>query len=201
MQEHLRVMPSVGSDQIPPLYQPLDADDITAFHAARLLLLIEVCGEGKRDKYVEGSTKLAKLDFFVRYPRFLDRAHRFLVASGVLESGYEVDADDDLEAPMIRYRFGPWDPRYRQFVAFLEARDLVRVSSGKHNARRVTVTARGRRLAQQIAAQPAFAPIGRRAEAMKSNLAEWTGTELKDFIYSLFEDEVGARSLREVIGP
>ena len=23
---------------------------------------------------------------------------------------------EEVEAPMIRYRFGPWDPRYRQFL-------------------------------------------------------------------------------------
>lgn len=46
---------------------PVIADDLVELHAARLLLLFRVCG--KKDR-IEGLTKLAKLDFFVRYPEF-----------------------------------------------------------------------------------------------------------------------------------
>ena len=46
---------------------PLSADDIVEFHAARLLLLLSVCGVAGR---IDGLTKMAKLDFFARYPDF-----------------------------------------------------------------------------------------------------------------------------------
>ena len=46
---------------------PILADDITEFHAARLLLLFHVCGTKGQ---IDGLTKMAKLDFFVRYPSF-----------------------------------------------------------------------------------------------------------------------------------
>ena len=42
---------------------PLLADDVLEFHAARLLLLFRVCGTKDR---IDGLTKMAKLDFFVR---------------------------------------------------------------------------------------------------------------------------------------
>jgi hypothetical protein len=50
-----------------PVSLPLPADSIVEFHAARLLLLINFCGTAGR---IDGLTKLAKLDFFVRYPDF-----------------------------------------------------------------------------------------------------------------------------------
>ena len=46
---------------------PLSADDIIEFHLARLLLLLKFCGTAGR---IEGLTKMAKLDFFARYPDF-----------------------------------------------------------------------------------------------------------------------------------
>ena len=42
---------------------------------------------------------------------------------------------------MIRYRYGPWDQRYRQFLAFLISRDLVTVTS--HRVERVKLKAAG----------------------------------------------------------
>ena len=54
-----------------PASLPLAADDILEFHAARLLLLIHVCGTAGR---IDGLTKMAKLDFFTRYPDFFDAA-------------------------------------------------------------------------------------------------------------------------------
>jgi len=51
-----------------PISLPLAADDILEFHAARLLLLLEICGTAGR---IDGLTKMAKLDFFKRYLDFL----------------------------------------------------------------------------------------------------------------------------------
>ncbi len=54
-----------------PVSLPLSADDILEFHAARLLLLLSVCGVSGR---IDGLTKMAKLDFFARYPAFFETA-------------------------------------------------------------------------------------------------------------------------------
>lgn len=190
----------VGREEVPPLHQPYEPDDIPAFHAARLLLLIEVCGTGDRSRAIEGSTKLAKLDFFLRYPSFLARAHSELRARGEVVPTTP-PGPASVEAPMIRYRFGPWDPRYRDYVAFLESRELLRVVRGPRNTRKLSLTSRGRKTAKGIMADPAYDEIGTRAEAMVGNLASWQGSQLKDFIYELLVDEVGKRQMGEVIVP
>ena len=60
-------MKSINHIGFAPVSLPLSADNIVEFHAARILLLISVCGTGNR---IDGLTKMAKLDFFVRYPDF-----------------------------------------------------------------------------------------------------------------------------------
>jgi hypothetical protein len=185
----------LGALTVPPLHRPWDPDDSIDFHAARILVLLLRCGDGPRYQ-IEGRTKLAKLDFFLRYPAFLERAREALRAADVAAKPWQARGAE-MEAPMIRYRYGPWDPRYRQFLAFLEARQLIRITVTRPE--RVSLTAAGRRLAEQIASRESFAPIVERCDAMIGNLAALPGTQLKDLIYALFPTEVGEAPMRSQI--
>jgi hypothetical protein len=190
-----RMTRELGPEVIPPLHRPWDPDDSVDFHAARLLVLLLRCGIGSRNR-IDGRTKLAKLDFFVRYPAFLENARDEL--SRRLGSLSEWRAEgSEVEAPMIRYRYGPWDPRYRQFLAFLESRELIRITLTRPEG--VSLTAGGRAMAQVISARPSFAPIVSRCDAMVGNLAQLSGTELKDLIYELFPDQVSGLPMRAEI--
>jgi hypothetical protein len=54
------------------------SDEIIEFHAGRILILIGTCGVKNKitgEISLEGLTKFAKLDFFIRYP------HHFRTAS------------------------------------------------------------------------------------------------------------------------
>jgi hypothetical protein len=187
----------LGALVVPPLHRPWDPDDSLDFHAARLLILLRRCGKGSKYQ-IEGRTKLAKLDFFIRYPSFLERARNALRATGVTIEEWRARGAE-VEAPMIRYRYGPWDPRYRQFLAFLEARKLIRITVTKPE--RVSLTAAGRVLAERISAKASFAPIVERCDAMVGNLAEFSGSQLKDLVYELFPSEVGEVPMRGEIRP
>lgn len=188
----------IGSSVVPPLYRAWDPDDSPDFHATRLLLLIYLCGE-EPGPYIEGRTKFAKLDFFVRYPGFLERAHTAIPEAVDTETAFLAPDSSEVEAPMIRYRYGPWDQRYRQFLAFLVARDLVTITS--HRVERVKLKAAGKRTAQRLTEAAQFQPLVRRCQAMRGNLAAMSGTDLKNLIYDLFPDEVGNASFRQEIRP
>lgn len=185
--------PEIGFNVVPPAHQPWDPDDNVDFHAARLLVLMRRCGEGASNR-IEGRTKLAKLDFFVRYPAFLERARNAL--SDAQLPAWQA-AGLEVEAPMIRYRFGPWDTRYRQYLVFLESRKLIKVSLTKPE--RVSLTASGRRVADELVQVASFQPIVDRCDAMAGNLANLNGTTLKNLIYDLFPVEVGELPMRKVI--
>src|SRR5262245_4758061 len=97
---------------------PLAADDIVEFHAARLLLLMGICGWNGR---IDGLTKLAKLDFFARYPDFFDAA-RLAMADQDGNRSDQAGASDAVESAMVRHHYGPWDKRYYQVLAHLEGK-------------------------------------------------------------------------------
>jgi hypothetical protein len=187
----------MGLSEVPPLHRAYDPDDVLDFHASRLLILLLICGQGRLPS-IQGRTKLAKLDFFLRYPLFLERAEQQLAQQGDPHRAYRATGAE-VEAPMIRYRYGPWDPRYRQFLAFLEARSLIRIT--KTPPEKVTLTAAGRKLAEILAGQPAFSSLIARCHAMIGNLADMNGTALKEFIYRIFRAEVADLGLRQVIEP
>ncbi|KUH35315.1 MULTISPECIES: hypothetical protein [Streptomyces] len=189
----------IGVQVIPPVHRAWDPDDSVDFHASRLLLLIHLCGDNP-GPYIEGRTKFAKLDFFLRYPGFLERAHAALPQTAGQPSAFVASDAAEIEAPMIRYRYGPWDHRYRQFLSFLTARKLVTVTVS-HTPERVKLTSAGKATAARLAGMEQFEPLVRRCEAMRGNLAAMSGTDLKNLIYDLFPDEITNASFHQEIRP
>ena len=114
-------MKSIKQIGFAPVSLPLSADNIVEFHAARIFLLISLCGTGNR---IDGLTKMAKLDFFVRYPDF------FAVAKNT--SPPVAESNDTVRSAMIRHHYGPWDKRYYHVLAYLEARQLIEVVKKKN---------------------------------------------------------------------
>lgn len=171
---------------------PLAADDIVEFHAARLLLLMLVCGSAGR---IDGLTKMAKLDFFSRYPDF------FLVAraaEGEPENPSMGPAGKVVESSMVRHHYGPWDKRYYHVLAHLEAKRLIIVSKQKKSYQ-IALTALGQERAKALAELPSFAGLVDRLKQIRKTFGKKTGTYLKDLIYRLFDREVGQREMGKVI--
>jgi hypothetical protein len=94
---------------LPEIVNWLEGDD--SLHLGRLLILVDVFAGRRGDQTIEGITKLAKLDFLLRYPAFLERA---LLARNAPEAAAKVEEFErnSVEARMVRYKFGPWDHRY-----------------------------------------------------------------------------------------
>lgn len=177
-----------------PASLPLAADDILEFHAARLLLLMEVCGTAGR---IDGLTKLAKLDFFTRYPDFFEAARVAVVGEGAEESA--AARSDAVEASMVRHHYGPWDKRYYHVLAHLEAKQLISVAKDRRSYQ-ITLTPLGRERAKYLASRPSFRPLVARLRQIREIFGRKSGTFLKDLIYQLFDQEVGRREMGKVIG-
>jgi hypothetical protein len=179
-----------------PAGVPLAADDVVEFHAARLLLLLSLCGVSGR---IDGLTKLAKLDFFARYPDF------FAVAKAATENQVAKTqavlspaSGEAVEAAMVRHHYGPWDKRYYHVLAHLEAKGLIVVSK-EGRAYRIILTNPGRERAKVLAERPSFQPLAARMRELKKVFGGRTGTSLKNLVYQLFDEEVGRRPLGQVI--
>jgi hypothetical protein len=171
-----------------PAGQPLSADEITELHAGRLLMLLRYCGTASR---IDGLTKLAKLDFFVRYPDAFNRMAAYLKS--------EVHAaTETTESPMVRHHYGPWDKRYYQILPFLEARGLIAVAQdGDTIVFQLTDT--GKMIAETLAKQPLFAKSRDQMAQVKKLLGTRTGNAIKKLIYEVFKVEVADRPLGGII--
>lgn len=148
---------------------------------ARLLLLIEAFSGGSH--VLEGRTKLAKLDFLLRYPSYYTRAIR--IRRPELEEATD-GPEPDLETRMVRYRFGPWDPAYYALLGCLIGKGLVTPAPFNRGIG-YRVTDEGRALALELRAEPAWADTAARINVLRRhfNLA---GATLKKFIYEHFPE-------------
>lgn len=176
-----------------PASLPLLADEIIEFHAARLMLLMHLCGVSGR---IDGLTKMAKLDFFARYPEFFDVARSTIESAG--SEATRPASDERVESAMVRHHYGPWDKRYYHVLAHLEAKQLITVTK-EGRSYRIALTDSGRARAKNLAALPSFAPIVARMKEIKKAFGSKNGTYLKDLIYRLFDQEVGRRPLGQRI--
>jgi hypothetical protein len=149
------------------------------YHVARLLILIDAFTVG--GERLDGLTKLAKLDFLLRYPVFLERLldrSRKAWPEGAGPTSAERRA---VESRMIRYKYGPWDNRYYALVGALVGRGLVEASlvDGRLS---LAMTDLGRGAARELAATE----VWRAAHARSALLKRWfdvPGNQLKKLIY------------------
>jgi len=172
---------------------PVTADEILEFHAARLLLLIRLCGakpQGGGLPRIDGLTKMAKLDFFVRYPQFFDQI--------AARPRKEQSTLPNVESSMVRHHYGPWDKRYYHVLAYLESKRLISVErSGSSFV--FSLTAQGQEAAEALSKKGAFDGLVRQMKAVKKVFGSKTGSKLKKLIYEAFQEEVAEKELGEVI--
>ncbi|MEM9670186.1 MAG: hypothetical protein AAF950_14785 [Pseudomonadota bacterium] len=160
----------------------LEADEDV--HLARILVLIKRFANDDKPA-ITGITKLAKLDFLLRYPNYFEQAMRVRGVSekSLLLKGFERNS---IEAKMVRYKFGPWDHRYRKFLNILASKGLVTLSLLGRTIS-VDLTEAGDEIAMQLAGEPEFEIIDQRSKLLKKNL-DIGATKLMDFIYDTFPE-------------
>jgi hypothetical protein len=163
------------------LFQP------TISSEARLLLLIDAFSGS--DRSLEGRTKLAKLDFLLRYPNFLMRALTIRVPNRILN--VPLAEDDTIENRMVRFRYGPWDPAYFALLGRLIGHELVEPVPVRNGVGYRT-TERGRELARELGNTEPWEPVVQSAALLRRHF-DLSGTTLKQFIYDHFPEVTQAK--------
>lgn len=172
----------------------ISSDELIEFHASRLLLLIAICGKKdllRKQRKLEGFTKLAKLDFFVRYPEFFMKASYYL-------NKIEKVKDISVESKMIRFHYGPWDKRYYEVLPFLEARQLIVIEKSS-NTYNFYLTELGLNSAEKLMKKETFADLVDKIKKVKELFGGMNGTKLKELVYELFDEEVKQKKMDEII--
>jgi hypothetical protein len=152
----------------------------------RLLLLIDAFSQMKAG--LEGRTKLAKLDFLLRYPNYFERALSLrAIGSSRGRPGIE---HEDIENRMVRYRYGPWDPAYFSLLGSLIGRGLIIQVPAKSGVAYRT-TKRGKVVAATLGGTESWRETAIRTRLLRRHF-DLTGTRLKAFIYQHFPEVVSA---------
>jgi hypothetical protein len=173
-----------------------------AYHQARVLLLVSAvtATQGHQGK-VDGLTKLAKLDFLLRYPAVAPAVLDRLSAADPrlrLPAGESAHGSGYIEAPMIRYKYGPWDDRYYTIIGALVGRGLLRYMRGRRGSVALAPTSAGRELAGQLAAADEWSDVAERSKVIAESSTGMSGNALKTLIYQRLASLID-RQLGEVI--
>ena len=169
-----------------------NSDDL---HISRILILLGAFAGKDGSGKIKGLTKLAKLDFLLRYPVYLERS---LQAKKLSTKNLRIFDHErmSVESSMVRYRYGPWDFRYRRFLNLMIAKGLVTIGiEGK--AVTISLTSKGIELARAFLKEETFLDVVQRAKILKSHF-NISATNLMRFVYDTFP-EIGSLRLGEEI--
>lgn len=166
-----------------------EVDDL-AYHQLRVLLLVTaVSSEPEHNRKLDGLTKLAKLDFFVRYPALAAVLLDDLEADDRMHvSDVERLSPTTVQDPMTRYKYGPWDDRYYPVIGALVSRGLVRYAKGKRGSVALVPTEVGKALAAEVAVDNVWREVADRCAAVAEASRGMTGNALKELIYDRLAD-------------
>lgn len=177
---------AIPSDLIISTHQPTKvpfSEDSLEFHAARIIILLKYAGG--RTYSIVGRTKLAKLDFFIRYPSYLSKA-----------AGDDAVSSVSTDSPMIRYKYGPWDKKYYNIFALLVAKELISIEPTKKGDQ-FSLTDRGRAAVDELDG-PDFEELIERCKLVNDLFKGKSGTYIKNYIYQNFP-EIVAKQLGDAI--
>jgi hypothetical protein len=169
-----------------------------SFHIARLLLLMSAHAHGRdKNKSIDGLTKLAKLDFLLRYPNCLERALKASNRS-IDEAKVKEFERTTIESKMIRFRYGPWDHRYRRWVSLMAAKGLIVVGVVGKTVH-IWLTDEGHDIASILSSAESYKILAERAAIVEKRFGGRSGTGLKDFIYETFPELINMKWGEEIV--
>lgn len=179
-----------------------DVENEDELHLARILILLASADARKttiatKARAVEGITKLAKMDFLLRYPTCLERA---LIRLNRSPQDIDIKPRErtSIETKMVRFRYGPWDSRYRRWLGLLSARGLVRIAV-EGNTIVMGLTEAGRKLATTIRNFDDFKEIAHRSDLTVRAIGAYSATRLKDFVYETIPEIVDMKWGEEIV--
>jgi hypothetical protein len=172
-----------------------DLDEQPVLHKSRLLLLLYVFAGENNENAIDGITKLAKLDFLLRYPTLLKYA---LEVKGISTKDLLIENHElySVESEMVRYRFGPWDHRYRLYLNLLVGEGLIKIMSEGRKVI-ISLTNYGFSIANKLSEISLLQIYIIRAGILKRHF-NLSSTYLMKFIYETFPEIVSLNSGKRI---
>ena len=150
---------------------------------SRLLILFDSYSQRKNDEYIIGTTKVVKLDFFLRYPTVLEKALQ--AKKRVVKSINVKEFERNLvESTMIRYKFGPWDDRYWSILSTMESLGIIKISK-INGVTSFKITETGKDIITQLKNFEIFDDYFKRSGIVNSNFGDLTAKGIAKKVYEL----------------
>lgn len=162
-----------------------DLENSDDLHLSRIIFLLYASSK-RGTKSIAGITKLAKLDFLLRYPNCLERALQFLSKDTSLADIKEFERTT-IESRMVRFRYGPWDERYRRWIGLLVAKKIA-ITYVKGRTIHIEITQNGKELYKTLAETPNFETFNIRSELIMKTVGHFSATKIMNFIYEVFPE-------------
>lgn len=155
---------------------------------ARLMILIyHLCGETDKRK-IDGINKLAKLDFLLKSPKFLQRGLLKQNSKSIISVTNEESKSIDAKTNAFRYL--PWDENYRRLLNVLIARGLVRISFEKDDYF-IHITTKGVELVETMKNDKYLKEFFNRSKVINTNFGLYSERYLDNFFEKNFP-EIGS---------
>lgn len=175
----------------------MELNDDYDVHLARILILISLLS-GDKHKIIKGITKLVKLDFLLRYPTALEHALEHIQSSSgnLLIKPHERNS---VESKMVRFRYGPWDYRYYEYLAILESQGLV-MACANNKTVEISITDKGVDVANKLLPFKELRDFESRGKIIDSQFGSLSATRLKEMMYEIVP-ELHDMKFGEAINP
>jgi hypothetical protein len=85
----------------------------------------------------------------------------------------------EAQAPMVRYKYGPWDDRYYPVIGALVGSGLLAYTRGRRGSVARKCTPQGRALARALSTSAAWRDVAARCHAVAEHVGARTGSHLR----------------------
>lgn len=134
------------------------------YNIARLLILISVLNGKSEERSINGIEKLGKLDFLLKHPTILQRA----IGNPNVNLRIAEHEKNSVSTRLAEYKYKPWDRKYRELVAIMGSKDLIKVTLNDARHIIIRITPKGIEIATRLMEQSEFRDIAERSKLIKS---------------------------------
>ena len=165
----------------------MDINSDNTLNIARMLISINTFSNRNKTSGIIGINKLAIYLFLIKYPQALCRMIEIERSAGkknshklkIVLQNYELQS---IESQMMPLNFAPWDCKYRNDVAILTSKNLVKVATGK-NKIDIFITDTGEKTVNSLTETNFYKEVENKSKVIKSVFGQYATSTLINKIY------------------
>ncbi|MCU6794855.1 hypothetical protein OB236_22335 [Paenibacillus sp. WQ 127069] len=146
----------------------ISLDERDELHVIRILILLHTLIGKKQDKTTIELTRLAKLDFLLRYPSALEKA--LTILNKIKEVNITEAEKNNIETNMLAFRYSPWSGDFRRLLVVLSAKCLI-TWQRREKYLDICLTENGNELFLKLNIITEFSSMIKQSKALKTNIA------------------------------